>query len=59
MSTPVYVGGQKGGSTSAIEIGQRNLPPANWEAVAKVLGIDRKEFAQMMLRYTCYAAWLK
>jgi transcriptional regulator with XRE-family HTH domain len=39
-------------SWSAIEIGQRNLPPKSWEPVAKALGIDRQEMVQVMLRYT-------
>lgn len=39
-------------SWSAIEIGQRNLPPSSWETVAKILGVDRQEFVQVMLRYT-------
>ena len=37
---------------SAVERGERNLPPALWEVVSKALGIDQQEFAQVMLRYT-------
>src|ERR1700758_4064920 len=37
---------------SAIERGERNLPPAMWERTAHALEIDPKDFAQQMLRYT-------
>jgi transcriptional regulator with XRE-family HTH domain len=37
---------------SAIETGNRNLPPALWEPVAKALRIQNAEFAKFMLRYT-------
>jgi transcriptional regulator with XRE-family HTH domain len=37
---------------SAIERGERNLPPQMWARVAKALGVDQQEFAQVMLRYT-------
>jgi transcriptional regulator with XRE-family HTH domain len=39
-------------SWSAIEIGQRNLPPQSWKAVRDALGIDHDEFIQIMMRYT-------
>jgi transcriptional regulator with XRE-family HTH domain len=37
---------------SSIERGERNLPPQRWKVVAEALGIDKKEFAQVMIRYT-------
>ena len=37
---------------SAIERGERNLPPQLWITVAEALGMDKQEFARIMLRYT-------
>jgi transcriptional regulator with XRE-family HTH domain len=37
---------------SAVERGERNLPPAVWEKVAKALEIDPGDFVRVMLRYT-------
>jgi transcriptional regulator with XRE-family HTH domain len=37
---------------SAIETGQRNLPPALWEDTMKILGIPKDEFIDVIIRYT-------
>ena len=37
---------------SAVERGERSLPPYMWEAVANLLGIPNEEFADTMLRHT-------
>jgi len=37
---------------SAIERGERNLPPQLWSTVAKALSMDQQEFARILLRYT-------
>lgn len=37
---------------SAVERGERNLPPHLWRDMASVLGLKQEEFGRLMLRYT-------
>jgi transcriptional regulator with XRE-family HTH domain len=37
---------------SAVERGERNLPPHLWRDIAEVLGLNKASFGKLLLRYT-------